>query len=1542
MKRILGLDLGTNSIGWALVNYEFQNDKSRIIDSGSRIIPMSKKVLSDFEKGVTKSQTAERTDDRGVRRLYERSNTRRERLHRILNVLDYLPKSYSKYIDFDIKKGQFKSQAEPLVAYSDKVDEEGKRIFLFMDSYLEMEKEFRQVHPNLPKLNKKGKPYRLPYDWTLYYLRKKGLTKELTNEELSWILLNFNQKRGYYQARNEQEIKLDESKTIEYKVLYADNFVETEDKVEDKTLYDIVFKDEEGSIYDDSKKRTTNPALWENKSNEFIVTTTLKKDGSVSRSYREVKEEGDWEAIKRKTEQDLGDEFVGKYIYEALLKNPSQKIKGELIRTIDRDFYFDELEVILRNQLNYRKVEWKDNALYKKAVQELYPNNIEHQENLLKQKDTFIHLFLRDILFYHRPLKSQKSLISKCTFEKRNYIDKESGKKQKIAINGMPKSHPLFQEFRIWQLAHNLKIRKRETETNGKLILNVDVTDEFLKTKEDFVTFFEFLYKKESITQKQLVSFFVKDKNEQSKYRWNYTDDDKLKLDCNQTRPILIKQFSNEDKSKFTNVLELKLWHIIYSVTDSKEYTTAIGRFVEKYHLSEETKKKLERSPMLKKEYASYSEKAIKKLLALMRIGKYWQEDKIDAKTRERIDKLLTGEFDETIQNSVREKAINLSNFEDFQGLPLWLASYIVYGKHAEVDVTQWKTSKDLRDYIQGFKQHSLRNPIVEQVLLESLRVTLDIWEHYANKLDAGFETYRDEKTGKEHRSYKRLFDEIHIEIGRDLKNPKKVRERIADSISKNKDTNQRIRKLLYELKNFEDVKEVRPKSKTHFDKLKIYEQTVLSLFTDKELANETLEGKLTVEKFIKKDVPTTTEILKYKLWLEQKYVSPYTQKTIPLSDLFTSKYEIEHIIPQGKFLDNSFNNKVICETAVNSLKDNRTAYAFIQEFQETEVPLGEGKSVPIPSQASYEKFVKDNYDGKKLSNLLLEDIPKKLSEREKTDMRYISKTALKIFSNIVRQDGEQESTVKNVLPVSGGVTAKLRAKWGLNAVWSELVEDRFKRLNRLICGEENEENGLFGSVKKDGGFFKPEVPLELKPDFELKRIDHRHHPLDAIVIACTTRSHVNYINNEHAKENTRRYDLGKTLRETKKIEKTDVLTGEKTKHTVLGDYKKPWANFTANAKDSLQEMVISFKQNLRAINKATNYNWRYKNEKGEFFYGKNGKKKKQWVEQTNGKRNWAIRKPLHEETVYGLIEKGENKGHLIKREPLNTSFTEKKIRDVVDPVVKSILLKHLKQEKFLNQKDENGKALKPYEVAFSPAGIADMNLNILTLNNGTYHHPIKKVRLKFTKGKQFSIKKWVNDDGNLLRETKFVKSASGTNLYFCIYDKKGKRKYYVPSFEEIIETQKLEQDLPYEKKKNVPENHPEYPDYKLKFYLQPNDLVYVPNEEYEDIDFTNLTKEQIQRIYLYTDGSINSNGGVKANFMPMYISDVIYHIKDDKKRVELFGKYGLNTSNKLKNEIGLGTAEPKSQNSLDNIQIRSVCWKLRADRLGKITKIEK
>lgn len=70
MKRILGLDLGTNSIGWALVNIPGDEDidvKSRIEAAGSRVIPMTADVISNFENGAPmKTGAAKRTDLRRV------------------------------------------------------------------------------------------------------------------------------------------------------------------------------------------------------------------------------------------------------------------------------------------------------------------------------------------------------------------------------------------------------------------------------------------------------------------------------------------------------------------------------------------------------------------------------------------------------------------------------------------------------------------------------------------------------------------------------------------------------------------------------------------------------------------------------------------------------------------------------------------------------------------------------------------------------------------------------------------------------------------------------------------------------------------------------------------------------------------------------------------------------------------------------------------------------------------------------------------------------------------------------------------------------------------------------------------------------------------------------------------------------------------------------------------------------------------------------------------------------------------------------------
>ena len=227
MKKILGLDLGTNSIGWAVVNAEEklrENETSYlqpvgISAAGSRIIPMDETTMSNFNSGKTskntngavKSQTAKRTGFRGVCRLHERNQLRRERLLRVLNLMNFLPDHYANQID---RYGKFINYSEPKLAWTK--DETGKFRFIFEDSFNEMLADFAKNQPQLVADGKK-----VPYDWTIYYLRKKALWQRLTKEELAWILLQFNQKRGYYQLRGEEEEEAQDKKVefLEQKVV---------------------------------------------------------------------------------------------------------------------------------------------------------------------------------------------------------------------------------------------------------------------------------------------------------------------------------------------------------------------------------------------------------------------------------------------------------------------------------------------------------------------------------------------------------------------------------------------------------------------------------------------------------------------------------------------------------------------------------------------------------------------------------------------------------------------------------------------------------------------------------------------------------------------------------------------------------------------------------------------------------------------------------------------------------------------------------------------------------------------------------------------------------------------------------------------------------------------------------------------------------------------------------------------------------------------------------------------------------------------------
>jgi CRISPR-associated endonuclease Csn1 len=1067
----------------------------------------------------------------------------------------------------------------------------------------------------------------------------------------------------------------------------------------------------------------------------------------------------------------------------------------------------------------------------------------------------------------------------------------------------------------------NLKIFEREKLVNGKLQSDVEVTQEFLNSEDDYVNLFEFLINRKDVNQKALLGHFGKS-IKISKYRWNFIDDDKKAYPCSETRTQIANRLSkvkNVPLDFLTTKKEIELWHILYSVTDKLEIEKALKTFASKNNVDVESfVENFKKYPIIKSEYGSYSEKSIKKLLPLMRMGKYWDSANIHPQTKDRIDKLVNGEFDDSIKVRVREKAINLTDIAHFRALPLWLVSYIVYDRHSEIgDSIKWKSTSDLTKYLAEFKQHSLRNPIVEQVITETLRVVNDIWTQYGE--------------GKEN-----FFDEIHIELGREMKNNAADRKSITESNTKNESTNLRIKTLLAEFAKPEyEVENVRPYSPSQQEILKIYEDGVL---------NSGIEIDDEILKISKSNQPTSKEILKYKLWLEQKYRSPYTGIVIPLNKLFTTAYEIEHIIPQSIYFDDSFSNKVICESEINKEKGNQFGYEFIANHGSEKVTLNGGRVVEIFTKVQYEEFIKQNYtlNKSKMRKLLLEEVPEKMIERQLNDTRYISKIVKNILSNIVRGDKDDDGvTSKNVLSSNGTITGVLKQDWGLNDVWNDLITPRFERLNSLT----NSKN--FGKWENKGGnrVFQTQVPLELQKGFNKKRIDHRHHALDALIIACATRNHINYLNNQSA------LGVGKNKDEKQK-NRHDLkqILCFKTKPDANGNYKwhfyKPWESITQEVKEKLETTIISFKQNLRVINKTVNQYQKYVD-------GKKVIKK-----QENGE-NWAIRKALHKDTVYGLVQiqkirdislsnaiddwqnianhtslrekikkllsEGNDKKKILKffkdidnrwneidisrvkvfyyetdqvasRVSLNDSFNKAKIETITDSGIQKILLAHLEQYSI----DNNGNAIVQPELAFSPEGIEEMNKNIVVLNDGKFHQPITKVRTYEPKGNKFNV----GNIGN--KNEKYVEAAKGTNLYFAIYqEENGKRSYDTIGLNIVIE--RLKQGL-----SPVPdkENH------TLLFWLSPNDLVYLPAEDEianpSLLNLKNLTKDQIGRVY-----KMVSSSGNQCFFI------------NDKVSSPIVNKVEYSALNKM-------------EKAIDGVMIKEKCLKIELDRLGNIRKIIK
>ena len=624
--------------------------------------------------------------------------------------------------------------------------------------------------------------------------------------------------------------------------------------------------------------------------------------------------------------------------------------KGEVVETenvvkrirsryVLRQMYLDEFEAIWNSQIRFHP------DLIKPITYEYMIRNVCTPQQVAQWINKDFYVFLRDyVMYYQRPLKSQKGMVGDCTLEP----------KSKKA----PMSCLLFQEFRIWDKLHSFRVT------------GLDRNDTPLTPKEK-----QSAFEKLNVSKEQTVEQIMKLLKLEI-YESNFKKDDKIR--GNRTAHALMAVFGKVNWLNLDYLEREKRWKLIYDAEDN-DFLVQYG--IDKWGLSPTDADKL-KSVSFEAQYGKLSQKAIKKILPFM----------------------MNNDMD--FFNACREAGYNHSQPD------------------AKAKGTDVLLDKD--------KIPNLRNPIVEQPLYELRKVVNTLLEEFSLQPEI-----------------------IRIELARELKMPKKKREKILSDNKAKERENERITNILREKHGLQHV--------------------------------------------------STEDITKYKLWEECTHICPYTGNQINDSDLFGDLYEIEHIIPFSRSLDDSTQNKTLCHIYFNKMKGKMTPYEMDKSGQIDAYNRLYGTTITYDAILDRAKTLRKpdkQFNYKKFKKFMQQTVNKDMVQQQLNDTAYLSLEA-KAFL---------ETICKKVQVSKGGATATLRHFWGLN-----------KLLNKFDLNIKN-------------------------------RDDHRHHALDAIVVACTTPDKLQAISESHEKG----------IKPDPKL------------------FPKPWHNFRLDVKDTLNDILVAHRKKQR------------------------------------------------------------------------------------------------------------------------------------------------------------------------------------------------------------------------------------------------------------------------------------------------------------------------------------------------------------------------
>ncbi len=381
---------------------------------------------------------------------------------------------------------------------------------------------------------------------------------------------------------------------------------------------------------------------------------------------------------------------------------------------------------------------------------------------------------------------------------------------------------------------------------------------------------------------------------------------------------------------------------------------------------------------------------------------------------------------------------------------------------------------------------------------------------------------------------------------------------------------------------------------------------------TFSNIAKRERENKVIAEKIQEFGLaPSKTKIQKYRLWEESGHTCFYCGQPVGAAEFLNGfDVEVEHVVPKSLLFDDSQSNKVCACRKCNKEKNNRTGYDFAKS---------KGDTFFDAYCKRVDEAFRNHVIGKTKRDRLMtpqNEIPDDFIERQLRQTQYISKKSIEMLKQVCH----------NVYATSGSVTDFVRHTWGYDEILHDLNFDRYQQ-------------GGLTEIKEF--VHKGQKHSEERIKDWSKRLDHRHHAIDALVIAMTKQSIIQRLNHLNTERDAMFQEVGAQSEEWKKERNLLQQWVSTRSHFGIEDVSK-----------KVSEILVSFKAGKRiaTMGKRVKY--------------ENGKKK---VLQTG---IVVPRGPLSEESVYGKIKVLE------PQKPLKDLFV--KPESIAKPEIKAVVTDRL------------------------------------------------------------------------------------------------------------------------------------------------------------------------------------------------------------------------------------------------------------------------